>query len=93
MPVIFHIAAALRPFAGGREQIAIGCDPATAGDAFEALWAVYPALRDRVATEEGDLLEHVNLFLGQENVRYTDWLAPPVGPDARLSIFPAISGG
>ena len=93
MPVIFHISAALRPFADGLDQIAIGGAPSTVGDALEALWAVYPALRDRVATEEGELRQHVNLFVGQDNVRYTGGLATPVSADAELSIFPALSGG
>jgi sulfur-carrier protein len=93
VPITFHISSALRPFAGGRDRVEIAGTPATAGDALEALWAVCPALRDRVATEEGEIREHVNLFVGQENVRYTGGLTTPVAADAELSIFPAISGG
>lgn len=93
MPVTFHISGALRAFAGGRDRVVIRGAPATAGEALEALWAVCPALRDRVATEEGEIREHVNVFVGPENVRYTGGLATPVDEDAELSIFPAISGG
>lgn len=93
MPVTFHIAGALRPFAGGRDRIEIAAAPATAADALAALWDVCPALRDRVETEEGEIREHVNVFVGRENVRYTGGLATPIGSDAEISIFPAISGG
>lgn len=93
MPVRFYISAALRPFAGGRDRIEIAGLPATAGDAFEALWAVCPALRDRILTEVGEIREHVGVFVGQEDVRYTGGLATPVGADTEISIYPAITGG
>jgi sulfur-carrier protein len=93
VPITFHISSALRLFAGGRERIEIAGTPTTAADALEALWAVCPGLRDRVATEEGEIREHVNVFVGQENIRYTGGLTTPVGADAEISIFPAISGG
>lgn len=93
MAIVFHIAGALRPFAGGRDRIEIGGAPATAADALAALWTLCPALRDRVETEQGEIREHVNVFVGQENVRYTGGLATPLASDVEISIFPAISGG
>lgn len=93
MPLVFHISGALRPFAGGRDRIEVAGQPATVADAFAALWAVCPGLRDRVATEEGEIREHVNVFVGPENVRYTGGLATPLARDEEISIFPAISGG
>jgi len=71
MMVSFYLTPALRGFADGRERIEIGGSPATLGDALEALWALCPGLRHRVATEQGEIREHVNVFVGQENVRYT----------------------
>ncbi|MGH2435827.1 MAG: MoaD/ThiS family protein [bacterium] len=93
MSVTFHVSAALRFFAGGRERIEIEGSPTTLGDAFEALWTLCPGLRDRVATEEGDIRQHVNVFVGRENVRYTGGLATPVSAEAEISIFHAVSGG
>lgn len=93
MGVTFHVSGALRQLAGGRERIDVAGTPGTARDALEALWAVCPALRDRVVTEEGEIREHVNVFVGQENVRYTGGLATPLDADPEISIFPAISGG
>ena len=93
MPVTFRISGGLRVLTDGRERIRIGGAPSSARDALEALWAVCPALRDRVLTEEGEIRAHVNVFVGQENVRYTGGLATPVASDAEISIFPAISGG
>lgn len=93
MPVKFYLSAALHPFSGGRERIEIGGSPATAGEAFEALWVVCPALRDRIVTETGEIREHVGVFVGPEDVRFTGGLSTPLSDDAEISIYPAITGG
>jgi len=93
MSVTFHIPGPLRPFTGGLSQIDLGANPATLRDALEDLWALYPGLRDRMATEQGQIREHINLFVGNENVRYTGALATPLPDGAGISIVPAISGG
>jgi molybdopterin converting factor small subunit len=93
VPLTVHLSGALRAFADGRDRIEVAGSAATVAEALEALWAVIPALRDRVATETGEIREHVNVFVGQENIRYTGGLATPVEAEAEISIFPAISGG
>jgi molybdopterin converting factor small subunit len=62
-------------------------------DALEVLWALYPGIRDRMVTEQGQIPEHINLFVGNENVRYSGALATPLPDSADISIVPAISGG
>jgi sulfur-carrier protein len=93
MAVTFHFTAALRAFAGGREHVEIDTSPSTLGDALDALWRVCPGLRDRVATEQGEIREHVNVFIGLENVKFTGGLTTPVPDGAEISIFHAVSGG
>jgi sulfur-carrier protein len=93
MSVTFHIPGALRPFSDGLRQVTIDASPATLGDALEVLWARYPGIRDRMATEQRQLREHINVFVGMENSRYTGGFATPVEDGAEISIVPAISGG
>ena len=93
MSVTFYLTPALHAFADGRERIEIAGSPATVGDALEALWTLCPGLRHRVATEQGQVREHVNVFVEQENIRYTGGLATPVPDGAEISIFHAVSGG
>lgn len=93
MPVTFHVSGALRSFAGGSDRIEIDSSPETVGDALEALWTIYPGLRDRVANEQGQIREHVNVFVGPENVRYTGGLTTPVRAGSEISILHAVSGG
>ena len=50
-------------------------------------------MRDRLATEQGQVREHINIFVGNEDVRYTDGLATPIVAGAEISVVPAVSGG
>jgi molybdopterin converting factor small subunit len=91
--VTFHIPGALREFTGGHSTVVIELSPESLGDALSALWTLYPGLRDRLVTEQGQLRQHINLFIGQENVRYTGGLATAVSAGSEISIIPAVSGG
>jgi len=93
MPVTFHIPGALREFTAGRSKVEIASSPATLGEALSALWMLYPGIRDRITTEQGQVREHINIFLGDENIRYTGGLASPVSRGCEISIVPAVSGG
>ena len=93
MPVTFHIPGPLRALTGGVNRVEIPGSPGTLRDALESLWAAWPAVRDRIVTEQGEVREHINLFVGSEDVRYTGGLATPVPPNCEITIVPAISGG
>jgi hypothetical protein len=71
MPVTFLIPGPLRPFAAGKSHVVIEASPATLADALEALWKQCPGIRDRVVTEQGQVWEHINVCVGNEDVRYT----------------------
>ena len=91
--VTFHIPGALREFTGGRSKVVIEQSPATVAEALSALWALYPGVRDRIATEQGQVRQHINIFIGNEHIRYTGGLMSPVAPESEISIVPAVSGG
>ena len=93
MPVTFHIPGALREFTDGRSTVKIEYSPPTLSEALSALWKLYPGVRDRIATEQGEIREHINIFIGNEDMRYTGGLASRVSPGSEISIVPAISGG
>jgi molybdopterin converting factor small subunit len=95
VPVIFYIPGALRQFTAGRSKVEVATEesPTTLADALSALCAAFPAVRDRIATEQGQIREHINVFIGAEDIRYTGGLMSPVPPGAEISIIPAVSGG
>lgn len=93
MNIVFHIPGALRQFTSGQRQVEVVSSAATVAEALSALWTMYPGVRDRVATEQGQIREHINIFVGNENVRYTGGLATPIRSGSEISIVPAVSGG
>lgn len=93
MAVTFHIPGPLREFTGGRASVEIHPTPIVVGEALKSLWELYPGIRDRIATEQGEIRQHINVFVGTENVRYTGGLATPTEDGCEISIIPAVSGG
>jgi molybdopterin converting factor small subunit len=83
----------LRSFAAGRGEIVIESLPLTLADALEELWKQCPGIRDRVVNEQAQVREHVNIFVGKENVRFTGGLQTRIPKGAEITIMPAISGG
>jgi len=67
--------------------------PRTLDDALQILFQVCPGIRDRILTDQGEIREHINVFVGIEPARYTGGLSTPVVDGAEISIVPAISGG
>jgi sulfur-carrier protein len=93
VPVIVYIPEPLREFSEGQSEVRIEGAPATLADALSALWIIFPGLRDRVATETGEIRQHINIFIGEEDVRYTGGLTTQIPAAAEISIVPSITGG
>lgn len=66
---------------------------ATVGEALAALGERSPAALDRVMNERGELRQHVNVFVNDENIRFMKGLESPVAEGSRLYVLAAISGG
>jgi len=94
MHVLFKIPWPLREFTENRSHVRVEVkEGADVGEALQALFAPYPGLQDRVLTESGEIRRHVNIFVANEDIRYTGGLATAVLAGAEVSIVPAISGG
>lgn len=93
MPVTFFIPGALRPFAAEKSEVVIETSPRVLQEALTALWERHPGIRDRMVTEQGQIREHINIFVGNENIRNTGILQTPLPNGAEITILPAISGG
>jgi len=91
--VFFHIPGALRVYTDGQSRVEINASRGTLRDVLQALWSRYPGLRDRLANEQGEVREHINIFVGNEDIRYLEGLATSIPDGAEISIVPAISGG
>jgi molybdopterin synthase sulfur carrier subunit len=93
MPVSFRIPSYLVSFAGGQSSITLNGSPASISDALESLWKLHPGLRDRIVDEQGEVRQHINIFVGEEAIRFADGLSTKVPNGAEILIVPAVSGG
>ena len=93
MPVTVRIPSYLAGFAGGQNSIAVEASASTAGSVLQSLWSIHPALRDRIVDEQGELRQHINIFVDNESIRFAGGLATPVPDGAEIMIVPAVSGG
>ena len=81
----------LRPYADGTAEIDINAN--NVGQALDDLTEQFPALRQHLFTEEGELRAFVNLFVNDEDIRYLQGADTEINPDDRLMIIPSIAGG
>jgi sulfur-carrier protein len=93
MRVTFLIPSYLRPFADDRSRVEMGVSASTLAEALAALWKAYPGLQDRVLTEQGQVRQHVNIFVGDENIRDCGGFAAPLQEGCEITIVPNVSGG
>ena len=94
MNVKVRVPAALRELSGGHSVLTLDLrDGATIEDVLDAIGSVHPALERRVRNEQRELRVHVNVFVGEENIRTLAGARTPVQAGDEVSIIPAISGG
>jgi len=92
MSVTVHLSGHLKAFSSGELEIAFAGEYETVADVLDSLWQRHLALRDRILTEQGEIRQHVNIYLGSKDVRRLDGLDTPVSTD-EIHIFNAVSGG
>jgi len=91
MSVKVRIPTQLRALAGGAGEVEV--DGATVGDALKALDAAHPGFGERIFDDAGNVRRFVNVFMGDEDIRFLDGLATSVTPGAVVSVVPAVAGG
>lgn len=91
MGVIVNIPTSLRRFTGGDDAVTL--EGATVGAVLDELRGRYPELEGRVFDDQGGVRRFVNVYLGDEDIRFLDQLATPVDSGSEISIIPAIAGG
>jgi molybdopterin converting factor small subunit len=90
MSVTVRIPTPLRTLTGGNEQVqAAG---GTVKAVIESLEQQHPGMRDRLLDDKG-VRRFINIYLGDEDIRFLDGLDTQVKDGEELSIVPAIAGG
>ena len=92
MSITVYLSGHLKNFTSGETEVALDSDFDSVGAVLDSLWKHYPALRDRILDEQGAIRQHVNVFLGSEDVKRLDGLKTAVDSN-EIHIFNAVSGG
>jgi len=91
MSVSVRIPTILRTFTGGSAEVP--ADPGTLRQVLAGLDATYPGLAGRIMDDTGNLRRFVNVYVGEEDVRFAQGLETPVPAGAHVSVIPAVAGG
>jgi molybdopterin synthase sulfur carrier subunit len=90
MAVTVRIPTPLRSLTAGEEKVST--EGGTVRAVIDNLERAHPGFRDRLLDDKG-IRRFVNLYLGDEDVRFLDGLDTALKSGDELSIIPAIAGG
>ena len=71
----------------------IAVEASTVAEVVQQLERIAPGIGFYICDERGRLRRHVNIFVGEERIADRDKLSDRVGPDARIYVMQALSGG
>jgi molybdopterin synthase sulfur carrier subunit len=95
MPVEVRIPTILRTYTGGAK--AVSGEGATLSEVIEHLESNHPGIKERLveATDggTGDLRRFVNVYVNDEDVRFTGGLGTSVSDGDQVVVLPAVAGG
>jgi sulfur-carrier protein len=89
--VSVRVPTILRTYTGGASEVSVR--GGTLAEVIEALESAYPGMRTRLLDDEGRLRRFVNVYVGDEDVRFAEGLATPTPAGTSVSVIPAVAGG
>ena len=93
MSVQVRIPTILRTYTDGASEVEVAPAEPTLSSLIDALEESAPGIGARVLDDAGALRRFVNIYVDDEDVRFTEGLATPVKDGAKVSIIPAVAGG
>ena len=91
MSVSVRIPTILRSYTGGAAEVT--AEAGTLREVISDLDASYPGIGGRILDDGGRLRRFVNVYVGEEDVRFAAGLDTPVPSGAQVSVIPAVAGG
>jgi molybdopterin converting factor small subunit len=91
MAIEVKIPTILRTYTDGAKTVQ--ADGADLESLFADLDAKHPGLRGRLIQDDGSLHRFVNIYVNDEDVRFTGSLATALKDGDAVTILPAVAGG
>ena len=91
MSVSVRIPTILRTYTGGESEVdAAG---GTLAEVLDDLDSHYAGIKGRIVDESGSLRRFVNVYVGNDDVRFLDNLETATPEGTQISVIPAVAGG
>jgi molybdopterin synthase sulfur carrier subunit len=91
MSVSVRIPTILRTYTGGESEVS--AEGATLAEVLDDLEANHSGIRARVLDDTGALRRFVNVYVGNDDVRFLEALETETPAGTQISIIPAVAGG
>ena len=91
MAVEVRVPTILRKHTGGARSVE--AKGSTVREVLDHLDADHPGLREAVLADGGEIHRFINIYLNDEDIRFSGALETPVSDGDVLSILPAVAGG
>ena len=91
MAVHVRIPTPLRRITNGERVIEV--NGSNLAQALDDLDSRFPGIRAKILDERGELLQFVNIFVNEQDIRFLSGLQTPLAEGAEVSIVPAMAGG
>jgi molybdopterin converting factor small subunit len=91
MSVSVRIPTILRTYTGGESEVK--AEGATLAEDLDDQDANYSGIKGRILDEAGELRRFVNVYVGNDDVRFLESLATATPDGIQISVIPAVAGG
>ncbi len=91
MSVSVRVPTILRTYTDGESEVS--ASGANLAEVLDDLETNYSGIKARVLDDEGNLRRFVNVYVGNDDVRFLDNLETPTPDGTQISVIPAVAGG
>ena len=91
MSVSVRIPTILRTYTNGESKVS--AEGGTLSAVIDDLDASYPGIKGRILDEQGAIRRFVNVYVGNDDVRFIDGVDTATAEGAQVSVIPAVAGG
>ena len=91
MTASVRIPTILRTYTEGESEVS--ADGARLAEVLDDLDSNYAGIKGRILDDQGALRRFVNVYVGNEDVRFLDNLETPTPDGIQISVIPAVAGG
>ena len=91
MTASVRIPTILRTYTGGESEVS--AEGSTLAEVLDDLDGSYPGIRARVLDDQGAIRRFVNVYVGNDDVRFLETLETSTPEGAQVSVIPDVAGG